>query len=68
VIACRLTEIFWVDLSLFICCMQPKTATKSGHLYPKLIGHDWRRLKAPAQYTGLMSNDDRVLPLARVTP
>jgi hypothetical protein len=45
-----------------------KTAKKSRQQHPKLIALDWCRFAAPAQYTGLMSNDDRALPLARVTP
>ena len=36
--------------------------------YPNLDGFDWRRLAAPTQYTDVLTGDDRVLPLFRVTP
>jgi len=44
------------------------TAEKTGPLHPKLQRVDWRHFTAPDQYTALFSNDDRVLPLSRVTP
>jgi len=44
------------------------TAKKTGPLNPKLKRVDWRHFTAPDQNTALLSNDDRVLPLARVTP
>jgi hypothetical protein len=58
----------WVDLNLFIYRLQLLTAKKSEPITRSsspLIGGT---LPVPAQYTDLLSNDDRVLPLVRVTP
>jgi hypothetical protein len=67
--AWRLTEIIWADLILLIYRLQPLGLLKRVDHMPEahalLIGGAW---PTPIQYTDLLSNDNRVLPLIRVTP
>jgi hypothetical protein len=65
--ACCITEITWADLKLLIHHMRHDRQERVDTV-PEVQSVDWRHLSVPNNYTDILPDDDRVLPLARVTP